>query len=76
MLAQHEIRGESLTFEELLLQLRLGDFDFHRSVNLLLVTALVVGVVLDGGREQGIDERGLSQSRLSSNLRLSDRVNA
>jgi hypothetical protein len=65
-----------LTFEELLLQLCLGDLDLNRSVNLLLVTALVVGVVLDGGREQGVDERGFSQSRLSSNLRPSDLLNA
>lgn len=56
------------TFEELLLQLCLGDLDFDGTVDLLLVAALVVGVVLDGGREQGVDKRGLSQSRLSSNL--------
>ena len=76
MLGQYEIRGEPLTFEKLLLKLCLGDFDLHRSVDLLLMTALVVGVVLDGGREQSVDERGFSQSRLSSNLRLSGQVNA
>jgi hypothetical protein len=32
------------------------------------VAALVVGIILDGGREQGVDESGLSQARLSSNL--------
>lgn len=56
------------TFEELLLQLSLGDFDLHRAVNLLLVTALVVGVVFDSSRKQGVDKGSLSQSRLSSNL--------
>ena len=57
-----------ITFEELLLQLRLGDFDLHSAVNLLLVTALVVGVVLDSSRKQGVDKGSLSKSRLSSNL--------
>jgi hypothetical protein len=32
------------------------------------VAALVVGIVLDGGREKGVDERGLSKARLASNL--------
>ena len=40
--------GES-DFEELLFQLRLGDLDLHRLVDLLGVAAAVVGVVLDGG---------------------------
>ena len=65
-----------ITLEELLLQLSLGDLDLNGSVNLLLVTALVVGVVLDGGRKQGVDESGLSQSRLSSDLQLSAIVRA
>lgn len=56
------------TFEELLLQFGLSDLDLNSSVNLLLVTTLVVGIVLDGRREQGVDKRGLSQARLSSNL--------
>jgi hypothetical protein len=32
------------------------------------VAALVIGIVLDGGRKEGVDEGRLSQSRLSSNL--------
>ena len=32
------------------------------------MTALVVGVVLDGSRKQRVDKRGFSQTRLSSNL--------
>jgi hypothetical protein len=50
----------SQTFEKLLLQLSLGDLNLDSPVNLLLVTALVVGVVLDGGGEQGVDEGRLS----------------
>lgn len=60
--------GVSRTFEKLLFQLSLGDLDLHSPVNLLLVAAFVVGVVLDGGREQGVDESRLSQSRLSRDL--------
>ena len=59
-----------ITFEELLLQLSLGDLNLNGSVNLLLMTALVVGVVFDGCGKQGVDESGLSQSRLSGNLQL------
>lgn len=59
------------TFEELLLQLSLGDLDLDGLINLLGVALLVVGIVLDGGREQSVDECGLSQSRLSSNLWMS-----
>lgn len=32
------------------------------------MATLVIGIVLDGGRKQGVDKRGLSQSRFSSNL--------
>jgi len=32
------------------------------------VTALVIGVVLDGSGEEGVDEGGLSQPRFTSNL--------
>ena len=49
-------------FEELLLQLGLGDFDLDRLVDLLGVAAAVVGVVLDGGGEEGVDEGRLAQS--------------
>lgn len=56
------------TFEKLLLQLGLGDLDLDGLVNLLRMSALVVCVVLDGGREEGVDEGGLSKSGFSSNL--------
>lgn len=57
-----------LTLEELLLQLGLGDLNLNSLVNLLGMAALVVGIVLDGGGEQGVDEGCLSQARLASNL--------
>ena len=56
------------TLEELLFQLSFCDFDLDGLVNLLLMSALVVGVVLDGGVEQGVDEGGLAESRLASDL--------
>ena len=56
------------TLEELLLQLGLGDLDLDSLVNLLGMSALVVCVVLDSGREEGIDEGRLSQPGFSSNL--------
>ncbi len=56
------------TLEELLLQLGLGDLDLDRLVDLLLVAALVVGVVLDGGGEQRVDEGRLAQPGLARNL--------
>jgi hypothetical protein len=34
------------------------------------VSALVIGVVLDGGGEEGVDEGGLAQARLASNLTI------
>lgn len=34
------------------------------------MSALVIGVVLDGGREEGVDEGGLAQARLASNLTI------
>lgn len=59
---------QALTLEELLLELSLGDLDFDGLVNLLLVAALVVGIVLDGGREKSVDEGSLSKAGLASNL--------
>ena len=50
------------TFEELLFQLSLGDFDLDGLVHLLRMTSLVVGVILDCGREEGVDECSLAQS--------------
>lgn len=52
----------SHTLEELLLKLSLGDLNLNGLVNLLLMSALVVGIVLDGGREQGVNEGGLSEA--------------
>ena len=34
------------------------------------MTTLVVGIVLDGGREQRVDESRLSEAGLSSNLTM------
>lgn len=59
---------ESNTLEELLLELGLGDLNLDGLVDLLLVAALVVGIVLDGGREKSVDECSLAQTRLTSNL--------
>lgn len=56
------------TLEELLLQLSLGDLDLDSLVDLLLVTALVIGIVLDGSREKSVDESSLAKARLASNL--------
>ena len=56
----------ALTLEELLLELGLGDLDLDGLVDLLRMTAAVVGVVLDGGGEKGVDEGGLAEARLAS----------
>jgi hypothetical protein len=56
----------ALTLEELLLELGLGDLDLDSLVDLLCVTAAVVGVVLDGGGKEGVDEGGLAEARLAS----------
>jgi hypothetical protein len=58
----------ALTFEELFFQFCLCDLNLDRFVNLLIMTALVVGVILDSGREKGVDERSFAQPRLASNL--------
>lgn len=67
---RHERRsiGERRTLEELLLELSLCDFDFDSLVNLLLVTAAVVCVVLDGGGEESVDKGSLAETRLASDL--------
>jgi hypothetical protein len=59
------------TFEELLFQLGLGNLDLNGLVNLLGMSLLVVGIVFDGGGEQGVDEGSLSQPGFASNLYLS-----
>jgi hypothetical protein len=56
------------TLEELLLELGLGDLNLDRLVHLLVVSSLVVGIVLDGGGEQRVDEGRLSETRLAGNL--------
>lgn len=56
------------TLEELLFKLRLCDLNLDRLVYLLLVTAFVVGIILDGRREQRVDECGFPEARLASNL--------
>ena len=50
------------TLEELLLQLALGDLDLDRLVHLLHVSALVVGIILNRSREEGVDKGGLSEA--------------
>lgn len=64
--------GSAYTLEELLLELSLGDLDLDSLVHLLMVSSLVIGIVLDGGGEEGVDEGGLSKARLASNLRSLD----
>ena len=56
----------SSTLEELLLELGLGDLNLDSLVHLLVVSSLVVGIVLDGGGEEGVDEGGLAQARLAN----------
>lgn len=55
------------TLEELLFQLSLCNLDLDGLVHLLGVSALVVCVVLDGGREKGVDEGRLSKAGFTSN---------
>ena len=56
------------TLEELLLQLGLGNLNLDGLVDLLLVPALVVGIVLDGGGEQRVNKGRLAEPGLASNL--------
>jgi hypothetical protein len=58
----------SLTLEELLLELGLGDLDLDRLVHLLVVSSLVVGVVFDRRGEQRVDERRLAEARFAGDL--------
>ena len=62
------------TLEELLLEFGLCDLDLDSLVHLLVVSSLVVGIVLDGGGEERVDEGSLSETRLASNLRQLDKV--
>lgn len=61
------------TLEELLLELSLCDFDLDGLVDLLLVAPLMVGIVLDGRGEQRVDEGGLAEAGLASNLYIHSR---
>jgi hypothetical protein len=61
-------RLELITLEELLLQLSLGDLDLDGLVDLLLVSSLVVGIVLNRRREKCVDEGSLSQAGFTSDL--------
>lgn len=56
------------TLEKLLLQLSFCDLNLNSLVDLLSMASAVVGVVLDRGREEGVDEGSLSKAGLSSNL--------
>lgn len=56
------------TLEELLLELGLGDLNLDGLVHLLVVSSLVVGIVLDGCGEEGVDEGCLSETGLASDL--------
>lgn len=57
-----DVTGEVSTFEELLLELSLRDFNFHGLVNLLGMSSLVIRVVFDCGGEEGVNEGSLSES--------------
>jgi len=70
------MQHERHTFEELLFQLCLCDLNLDGLIHLLGMSALVIGVVLDGGREKGVDEGRLSKSRFTGNLKLSTSVSA
>jgi hypothetical protein len=54
------------TLEELLFQFSFCDLNLDSLVNLLGVSSLVVGIVLDGGGEKGVDEGSLAESRFAS----------
>jgi hypothetical protein len=54
-------QGErAITLEEFLLQFGLGYLDLDCLIYLLLVALLMVGIVLNGGREESVDEGCLS----------------
>lgn len=59
----------SHTLEELLFELSLCNLNFHCLIDLFRMAASVVGVVLDCGGEEGVNEGCFSKARLSCNLR-------
>lgn len=56
------------TLEELLLELGLCNLNLNSLVNLLLMTAFVICVVLDGCGEESVDKGSLSETGLSCYL--------
>lgn len=61
-------RTIELTLEEFLLKFSFCDLNLDCLINLLVVSALVIGIVLDRCREESVDKRRLSQPGLSSDL--------
>ena len=70
LVERQNIRCIIYTLEELLLQFCLCDFNLDSFVDLLCVPSLVIGIVLDRGGEERVDESCLSEPRLASNLDL------
>ena len=56
------------TFEKLLLELSLGDFNLDCLVDLLRVSSLMVCIILDSCGKERVDKCCLAQSRFASNL--------
>jgi len=54
--------------EELFFEFSLCDFNLDRFVHLLVVSSLVVGIVLDGGGEERVDEGRLAEASLAGDL--------
>jgi hypothetical protein len=71
---QHYRRPRKHTLEEFLFQFGFCNLDLDRLVHLLHVSTLVVGIVLDRGGEERVDEGRLSESRLARNLSMLDYV--
>lgn len=60
----------SCTLEELLFQLSFCDLNLNGLVDLLRVPSSVVCIVLDCGGEECVDEGGLAESGLASDLTI------
>ena len=56
------VAGAVPTLEELLLELGFCDLNLDSFIDLLGMSSLVVGVVLDCGGEEGVDESRLSET--------------
>ena len=59
------VNDSELDLELALLELSLNDFNFRELVQLLKMTPIVVFCRGQLGREKGVDERGLAQSRFT-----------